>query len=39
MDPGADTMYEVEVMLSAVRMSHIIRSIEYWDSEESLAHA
>ena len=29
-----DTRYEVEVMLGATDPSHIIRTIEYWDSEK-----
>jgi len=33
-DPADNTMYEVEVMLGETDPSHIIRSIEYWDSEK-----
>lgn len=29
-----DTRYEVEIMLGATDPSHIIRTIEYWDSEK-----
>ncbi|MFO1032225.1 MAG: hypothetical protein U1F60_14190 [Planctomycetota bacterium] len=32
-DPESDTRYEIEVMLGAVDESHIIRTIEYWDTE------
>lgn len=32
-DPEADTRYEVELQLGATDESHIIRTIEYWDSE------
>lgn len=31
-----DTRYEVEIMLGATDPSHIIRTIEYWDSERKI---
>ena len=33
-DEETDTRYEVEIMLGATDPSHIIRTIEYWDSEK-----
>jgi len=32
-DPETSTRYEVEIQLGATDESHIIRTIEYWDSE------
>jgi predicted transport protein len=32
-DPEDDLRYEVEIQLGAVDESHIIRTLEYWDSE------
>ena len=32
-DPDGNTRYEVELQLGATDESHIIRTIEYWDSE------
>lgn len=32
-DPDSSTRYEVELQLGATDESHIIRTIEYWDSE------
>lgn len=34
MDPDAETMYEVELMLGETDETHIIRTIEYWDNEK-----
>lgn len=33
LDPEAEMMYEVELMLGATDESHIIRTLEYWDVE------
>lgn len=33
-EPSSNDMYEVEVMLGETDESHIIRTIEYWDSEK-----
>lgn len=34
LDPEAETMYEVELMLGETDESHIVRTIEYWDIEK-----
>jgi hypothetical protein len=33
-NPEDDSMFEVELQLGATDESHIIRTIEYWDSEK-----
>jgi hypothetical protein len=33
-DPEDDSMYEVEVMLGETDETHIIRTLEYWDTEK-----
>ena len=38
-DPLANTRYEVELQLGATDESHIIRTIEYWDTEHHDGHS
>jgi hypothetical protein len=37
-DVGGETRYEIEVMLGETDPSHIIRTIEYWDTERQRYH-